>query len=413
MNKNTVTVIGMGHLGLPLAVTFAMSGFKVYAMDIDEKKINFLNNGKSPFQETGLEDALQNLEIGKNFIPTTNLESSIKDSIASFILVNTPSNPDGSYGLHFVESVAESLGRILKNIDFYHTIVEVSTVSPGDCLKYILPLIESESGKICGEDFGFVHNPEFIALGSVLSDMLHPDFRIIGDFDKKSGDIVEEIYKKVSNDPILRMGINNAELVKIALNCYLTIKISFANTLGEICEKMEGGDANLVTKALGLDKRISPKFLKAGLGYGGPCFPRDDKALIALAKKLNAQAFLSEASSKVNNRQVSITMEKIRTLKNIKDITVLGLSYKPNVPYVTESQAFEITKILSEDSKYNVTVFDPQAISETKKILKTKVNYAENLETAINIKSDLVLVLTPWKEFENIDFKGKKVLNLW
>jgi UDPglucose 6-dehydrogenase len=413
MNKNTVTVIGMGHLGLPLAVTFAMSGFKVYAMDIDEKKINFLNNGKSPFQETGLEDALQNLEIGKNFIPTTNLESSIKDSIASFILVNTPSNPDGSYGLHFVESVAESLGRILKNIDFYHTIVEVSTVSPGDCLKYILPLIVSESGKICGEDFGFVHNPEFIALGSVLSDMLHPDFRIIGDFDKKSGDIVEEIYKKVSNDPILRMGINNAELVKIALNCYLTIKISFANTLGEICEKMEGGDANLVTKALGLDKRISPKFLKAGLGYGGPCFPRDDKALIALAKKLNAQAFLSEASSKVNNRQVSITMEKIRTLKNIKDITVLGLSYKPNVPYVTESQAFEITKILSEDSKYNVTVFDPQAISETKKILKTKVNYAENLETAINIKSDLVLVLTPWKEFENIDFKGKKVLNLW
>ncbi|MHA2127903.1 MAG: UDP-glucose dehydrogenase family protein [Candidatus Hodarchaeales archaeon] len=413
MDKNTVTVIGMGHLGLPLAVTFAMSGFKVFAMDIDENKITSLNNGISPHKETGLEDALQGLEIGKNFIPTTNLDLSIKNSIASFILVNTPSNPDGSYGLHFVESVAKKIGSILKDIDFYHTVVEVSTVSPGDCLKYILPLIESGSGKICGKEFGFVHNPEFIALGSVLNDMLHPDFRIIGDFDKKSGDIVEEIYKKVSNDPILRMGINNAELVKIALNCFLTIKISFANTLGEICEKLDDGDANLVTKALGLDKRISPKFLKAGLGYGGPCFPRDDKALIALANNLNAQAFLSEASSKVNNRQVSIVVEKIRSLKEIKDITVLGLSYKPNVPYVTESQALEITKILSEDNRYNVTVFDPQALTEAKKILNTKVNYAEDLETATTIKSDLVLVLTPWREFENIDFKGKKVLNLW
>ena len=413
MYENTVTVIGMGHLGLPLAVTFAMSGFKVYAVDIDENKIKILKNHKSPISETGLSEAISDPEISKNLIPTTDIEVAIKSSLASFILVNTPSNPDGSYGLKFLLNVAENIGKILKIINNYHTVVEVSTVSPGDCLKYVVPMLEKKSGKKCGMDFGFVHNPEFIALGSVITDMLHPDFRIIGEYDKNSGDIVERIYKKVSSDPILRMGINNAELVKIALNCYLTIKISFANTLGEICDKMDGGNVDLVTKALGMDKRISPKFLKAGLGYGGPCFPRDDKALISLARNLGAQAYLSEASSKVNNRQVSLAVNKIKSIPNIKNITILGVSYKPNVPYVIDSQAFEIAKILSEDKTYTVTLYDPQAMSEARKFLKYGVNYAENIEEAISVESDLILVLTPWKEFKNIDFKDRKVMTFW
>jgi UDPglucose 6-dehydrogenase len=413
MINNSVSVIGLGHLGLPLAVTFAMSGFTVYAMDIDKEKINSLKNGISPIMETGLQEAISRPEVFKNLIPTTEIELAIKNSSASFLLVNTPSKPDGSYGLQYLEDASKNIGNTIREVDDFHVVVGVSTVSPGDYLNKIVPILEKNSGKKVGTDFGFVHNPEFIALGSVINDMLNPDFRIIGEYDLKSGQIIEDIYKKVSDDPIVRMSVNNAELTKIALNCFLTMKISFANTLGEICDKLEGGDADLVSKALGLDNRISSKFLKAGLGYGGPCFPRDDRAFMALAKKLDTQSFLSEASSKVNDRQVPLALNKIKSIPDVKTITVLGVSFKPNVPYIIDSQAFEITKKLSEDKNYSVTVYDPQALNETKSILQDTVNYAENLDQAILAKSDLTLILTPWKEFGDVDFKGKRVLSFW
>ncbi|MFW9928675.1 MAG: UDP-glucose dehydrogenase family protein [Candidatus Thorarchaeota archaeon] len=413
MSDYTVTVIGMGHLGLPLAVTFARSDIQTYAMDIDEKKINILKNGHSPLKETDLEKTLQLPVVKKNFIPTTDIKESIMNSDASFILVNTPSQSDGSYSLRYVLQVAKDISLILKTMNKYHVVVLVSTVSPRDSLTNILPVLEENSRKKCGKDFGFVHNPEFVALGSVLNDMLHPDFRVIGEFDKQSGDTIEKIYLDVSKDPIMRMGINNAELVKIALNCYLTIKISFANTIGEICRNIEGGNAELITKTLGLDKRISPKFLNAGLGYGGPCFPRDDRALIALANSLNCQAFLSEASSKVNTRQYNLAIERITSIPDIKNITVLGVSFKPNVPYITESQAFQIAKNLAEKGKYLLTLFDPQAMDEVKRELKTNIRYARSAQEAIKPETDLIVILTPWKDFENLDFKGKKVINFW
>ncbi|OLS19462.1 MAG: UDP-glucose 6-dehydrogenase TuaD [Candidatus Heimdallarchaeota archaeon LC_3] len=411
--ERTVSVLGMGHLGLPLAVTFALSKFKVFGIDIDESKVNLLKESKSPFEESHLQETLDKEIVKNNFFPTTDFKSSIKKSIASFILVNTPSTTDGSYNTVFVEKVAQSIAEILKEITFFHVVVLVSTVSPGDSLSRIVPLLEKISGKKRGKAFGFVHNPEFIALGSVIKDMLNPDFRVIGEEDEKSGNIIEEIYKNVSDAPIVRMSVNNAELVKIALNCFLTIKISFANTIGEICQKLEGGNSGLVAKTLGLDKRISPYFLNAGMGYGGPCFPRDDKALIALAEKLDAQAFLSEASSKVNMRQVELALIRIRAVSRVKTILVLGMAYKPNVPYIGESQAFEITRILSEDNSYKLTVYDPQAMTEAKKILGNRVIYAISVKEALENKFDLILILTPWKEFLDMDFENQHLINFW
>lgn len=413
MEQQKISVIGLGNLGLPLAVTFALSKFKVTAMDIDESKIVKLKNSIAPFEETGLQDALLDPIVRKNLNPTTDIEEAIIGNLASFIVVNTPSRKDGSFGLKYLLSAAEIIGKALKNNDDFHVVVVVSTVSPGDCINNIIPLIEKESGKKCNQDFGFVHNPELVALGKVINDMLHPDFRIIGESDPKSGKIIEDIYEQVSDDPIIRMSIIDAELTKIALNCYLTMKISFVNMLAEICQNLEGGNVDLVTQALGSDSRISEKFLKAGLGFGGPCFPRDNKALIAIADQVNSPSFIPEAVVKVNDRQVQLALERIKKFENVKQITVLGLSYKPDVPFITESQAFEITKFLSKDPSYQVLIYDPQAMDFAKDILGNDVLYASSFEEAINNPSDLIIVLTPWKEFDLSKVKNKRILNFW
>lgn len=402
----------MGNLGLPLALVFANQNFSVFGVDVDQNKIDSLKKGITPIEETGLQELLNKPVVKDNFIPTDNTHDAILNSIASFIVVNTPSNPDGSYSLKYLKSVAKAVGQALKDTDNFHVVVGVSTVSPGDYQNEIIPILEQESGKKCGTDFGFVHNPEFVALGSVIKDNLTPDFRVIGESDKRSGKIVEEIYSSVSNSPIVKMSIINAELTKIALNCYLTIKISFANTIGEMCNKIDGGNADLVLKALGLDKRISPKFFGAGLGYGGPCFPRDDVAMIAFGKKVDAQAFLSEASQNVNNRQVELAINRISKLENVKSILALGLTYKPDVPHIGDSQAFEIVQKLVESNKYEITVFDPQAMDNARKVLENRVQYAKSLQDGLSKNCDLILVLTPWKEFKNLDNNGK-ILNFW
>ena len=405
-----LSVIGMGNLGLPLALVFADQNFSVYGVDIDQNKIESLKNGISPIEETGLQELLEKTKA--NFSATDNTQEAISNSIASFIVVNTPSNPDGSYSLKYLISVAKNIGQALKSTNHYHVVVGVSTVSPGDYQNEIIPILEKESGKKCGVDFGFVHNPEFVALGSVIKDNLTPDFRVLGESDEKSGKIIEEIYSSFSNSPIVKMSIINAELTKIALNCYLTIKISFANTIGEMCQNIKGGNADLVLKALGLDKRVAPKFLGAGLGYGGPCFPRDDLAMISFGKKVGAQAYLSEASQKVNSQQVAIAIKRINKIENVKSILALGLAYKPDVPYIVDSQAFDIVKELVDSEKYDITVYDPQAMDQAKSVLESKVTYAKSIEDSLSKKYDLVLILTPWKEFKNLEYDGR-IINFW
>ena len=402
----------MGNLGLPLALVFASENFSVYGVDIDQDRVNNLKNGVLPIKETGLEELLNKPEVKKNFNATDNTQEAILNSVASFIVVNTPSNPDGSYSLKYLKSVSTTVGQALRITNNFHVVVGVSTVSPGDYQNEIIPILEEESGKKCGKDFGFVHNPEFVALGSVIKDNLTPDFRVLGESDEKSGKIIEEIYTSFSKSPIVKMSIINAELTKIALNCYLTIKISFANTIGEMCQSIKGGNADLVLKALGLDKRISPKFLGAGLGYGGPCFPRDDVALMSFGKKVGAQAYLSEASQKVNDRQVEIALNRINKIEDVKSILALGLSYKPDVPYIKESQAFEIVEKLVESNKYDITVYDPQAMDYAKNVLESRVQYANSLQDGLSKNCDLILILTPWKEFKNLEHNSK-LLNFW
>ena len=257
----------------------ASRGFDVIGVDITESAVRAVNEGHAPVQETGLEDMIS--AHRDKVRATTSHEEAVLGSDISFVIVPTPSDSRGAFELQYAKYAFEQLGKALAKKDSYHVIVLTSTVLPGATRHGLLPVLEATSGKKCGKDFGLCYGPEFIALGSVIHDFLNPDFYLVGEFDERSGDVLEEVNRRICvKEPVVhRMSIENAEIAKIALNSYVTMKISFANTLADLCERIPGGDVDVVSDAIGSDTRIGRKYLTGGLGFGGPCFPRDNVAL--------------------------------------------------------------------------------------------------------------------------------------
>lgn len=416
-----ISVIGLGKLGLCIAGCFADKGYKVLGVDIDIGKIEQINKGLSPIDETGLAALIKKAK--KNLSATSDCIEAVLRSDVSFVVVATPSLADGSFSNEYLEKALQQIGAALKKKKSYHLVVITSTVMPQTTEKVAKFILEKVSGKKCGKDFGLAYNPEFIALGSVIRDFLNPDFILIGEANKKDGAMLEGIYKKTcDNSPrFARMSPLNAEITKISLNCYVTTKITFANSVAAICEKIKGADAGVVTGALGLDSRIGIKYIRPGLGYGGPCFPRDNVAFSALARILESRAKLAEMVDEVNRDQVFRILERIKQILSIsgKDISssriaVLGLSYKPNTPIIEDSQALEIAQLLVNEAA-GVTVFDPQAMENSLSILGGRVRYAKNVKDALKA-IDLAVIAVPWEEFKKIslkEFKGIAVLDCW
>jgi len=405
-----ISVIGLGKLGLCIAACFADKGFKVTGVDIDIDKIAQINKGISPIEETDLAQLVK--KARRNLKATGDCEEAVLNSDISFVVVATPSLADGSFSNEYLEKTLHKIGDALKKKKGYHVVVVTSTVMPQTVEKVAKFILEKNSGKKCGQDFGLAYNPEFIALGSVIHDFLNPDFILIGELNKKDGDILEEVYKKTcENKPrFARMSALNAEIAKITLNCYITTKITFANSLASICENVQGADAFTITQALGMDSRIGSKYLKPGLGYGGPCFPRDNVAFAAFARRLEMPAKLAEMVDEVNRDQVLRVVNRIKEILNSlsKDkknahIGVLGLSYKPNTPIVEDSQALSIVQVLASEG-YKVSVFDPQAMENARGVLGNSVRYAKDKEDCLS-KADLGMICVPWEEFRKIDFK--------
>ena len=281
-----LSVIGLGKLGASMLAGMASRGFKVLGVDIAESTVRAVNEGHAPVQETGLEEMISAHRA--NVRATTSHEEAVLGSDVSFVIVPTPSDRRGAFELQYAKYAFEQLGKALAKKDRYHLVVLTSTVLPGSTRYGLLPVLEATSGKRCGKDFGLCYGPEFIALGSVIRDFLNPDFYLVGEFDERSGDVLEEVNRRIcEKEPIVhRMSLENAEIAKIALNSYVTIKISFANTLADLCERIPGGDVDVVSDAIGSDTRIGRKYLTGGLGFGGPCFPRDNVALGFLCDRL-------------------------------------------------------------------------------------------------------------------------------
>src|SRR3990167_1019327 len=311
---HNISVVGLGKLGLCAAACFTSKGFKVIGVDVDAEKINKINKGVSPIEETGLQEIIK--KARGSLKATADYKYALSNSDVTFIVVATPSLADGSFSNEYLEKSLLKIGASLKKKKKYHLVVVTSTVMPQTVETVVKYILENTSGKKCGRDFGVAYNPEFIALGSVLHDFLNPDFILIGEVNKIDGDMLEFLYTKTcENKPrFARMSPLNAEITKISLNCYITTKITFANSISALCEGVKGADASVITQALGLDTRVGSKYIKPGLGYGGPCFPRDNVAFSAFARRLEKKAKLAEMVDEVNKDQVMRVIEKINVL---------------------------------------------------------------------------------------------------
>jgi UDPglucose 6-dehydrogenase len=414
-----VSVVGLGKLGAPLAAVLASRGFTVVGLDVSKTLVDALNAGKMPIVEPQLNELIAAHK--QRLSATMDAGEAVRQSDASFVIVPTPSDSTGFFSNRFVLQAMDSLGKALRNKSGYHMVVITSTVMPGTTGGEIKAALEAASGRKVGPELGLCYNPEFIALGSVVRDMLYPDSILIGESDSKAGDMLQTIYLQMCErkPPVQRMNFINAELTKISVNTYVTTKISYANMLADICDRLPGADVDVVTKALGADTRIGVKYLKGAMGYGGPCFPRDNVAFSALARKIGARADVAEATDKINNYQVDrLTGLVAKFAKAGTRIAILGLSYKPQTPVVEESHSVKLATRLA-DMGYVVAVHDPLAQDAAMAALGDKVVGASSIEGAVR-DCDLLVVATAWPEYQTIEpawcaRNGQRltVLDLW
>jgi len=386
-----ITVVGVGYVGLTTGVAFAELGNNVRLIDIDKEKIEKIRKGIAPIYEEGLQEMLQR---NMDRIKATTTYNEIDDIV--FVCVGTPSLPDGSINLSYVKEAVENAARNMEE----GIIVIKSTVFPGTTEKILRPIAEKYSNKI-----SLAMNPEFLREGKALHDFMHPDRIVIGARDEKTAEMLKELYKPI-DAPILVTNPTVAELIKYASNAFLATKISFANEIGNLA-KLLGIDVYEVMKGVAMDHRISPYFLNAGIGFGGSCFPKDLKALRAGAKKLGYDMRLIDAVLKINEEQPLRLLKILEKYVELEGsiIAILGLAFKANTDDVRESRAIPIIKeLLKRGAK--IKAYDPMAMENMKKIFP-EIEYCNSIEKAIE-NADACLILTDWKEFEEINFDAMK-----
>jgi len=397
----SVSIIGLGKLGSPMAACFAARGFRVHGVDLDATKVAAINRGEAPVHEPGLAELIR--EGAANLKASQDCEAAVHDSDATFIIVATPSEPGGGFSLQYALPTCEAIGKALRTKSSYHLVVMTSTVMPGSTAGPIQATLERASGKRCGVDFGLCYSPEFIALGTVIRDFYHPDFLLVGECDTRAGEKLAEIYASVvKNTPgVARMNFINAEITKLAVNTYITTKISYANMLARLCEKLPDADVNVVTEALGLDTRIGAKYLKGAVSYGGPCFPRDNRALAALAASVGASSGLAEATDRFNRAQIKSVAEIVKSHHGTgAPIGILGLTYKPNTDVVEEAFGLLLAQELG-NSGIAVVVYDPSANPERVTASAPNITFAKSAMECL-AACGVAVVATPWAEFREL-----------
>ncbi len=410
-----IAVIGTGYVGLVTGSCLAEFGMFVTCVDVDEKKIKDLNKGIIPIYEPGLEDIVKkNSEAGRLKF-TTNIKQAVEDNLVIFIAVGTPSDEDGSADLKYVEQVAKD---IASHMNGYKVIVNKSTVPIGTGQK-----VKKIISEITGNKFKFdvVSNPEFLREGAAVGDFMKPDRVVIGTESDEALAIMKDIYSAhyINEAPIVSTNIETAEMIKYASNAFLAVKITFINEVANLCDKV-GADVHKVAKAMGMDGRISPKFLHPGPGYGGSCFPKDTKALSYIGKQYDSPFKLIDTVIEVNEEQKLKMVDKILSVMGLgydeelplqdKTITILGLAFKPNTDDMREAPSIPIINNLLELGA-TVKAYDPIAMENSKQIFKDKIIYCESEYSAIE-NSDCLVLLTEWNQFRKLDFnKIKEKMN--
>ena len=400
-----VGVIGAGYVGLVTGACFAEFGVNVTCIDTNEGRINLLQKGVVPFYEPGLEELIRkNVNEGRLQF-SNNTAESVKKSDVIFIAVGTPSLEDGSADLSYVDSVART---IAENLNGYKVIVTKSTVpvGTGERVRNIIKDIRNDG------DFDIVSNPEFLREGSAIGDFMRPDRIVIGSGSERATSVMRDLYRPLYliETPFITTDVETAEMIKYASNVFLAAKISFINEMANLCEKV-GANVQVVSKAMGLDKRIGPKFLHAGPGYGGSCFPKDVRALLQIAESHGYDFKIARSVIEVNITQKDRMITKIEhALRGAggKTIGILGLSFKPNTNDIRESPAVHIIEGLL-DIGANIRVYDPVAMDDTKSVLGQRVTYCSDPYDAAS-NADAIILVTEWNQFRNLELERLKGL---
>ncbi len=410
-----ISVVGTGYVGLVSGVCLAEKGHDVTCVDNDREKVEMINRGISPIYEDGLDRLLAN-NIGARLQATSDLESAIDLTDLTLIAVGTPFDGD-EIDLRYIRQVAQEIGRAIKNKTGYHVVVVKSTVVPGTTDEVVLPLLEEFSGKKAGEDFGVGMNPEFLREGSAIQDFMNPDRIVLGGIDERSRAVLAKVYEPFSAVDTLRVNNKTAEMIKYTSNSLLATLISFSNEIGNLCAKLGDIDALDVMRGVHLDKRVSPvledgrrvtpgitTYLEAGCGFGGSCFPKDVKALIAHGEKAGQPMSLLKTVIQVNKEQPEQVLQYLN--KHFPDlakvrVAVLGLAFKPGTDDMRESPAIPIVEQLIAAGA-EVTAYDPVAQEEARKIFgNNAIRYHSSIEGTVK-NAQAVLLLTRWDEFKGL-----------
>lgn len=392
-----ISVVGGGYVGLITGACLAESGHEIDIIDVDMQKVDAINSGVPPIYEKGLKELLDR-HSGKRLKAHSGFDC-VKNSEISIICVGTPQGDDGSADLRYIRSVAESIGRELRDREEYHVVTVKSTVPPGTTANIVKSLVTRESGN--NPNIGFAMNPEFLREGIAVYDFMNPDRIVIGSDDPGAGDLVESIYSGF-DAKILRTGLTSAEMIKYASNSFLATKISFSNEIGNICKNL-GIDVYEVMEGVGLDHRISPHFLNAGCGFGGSCFPKDVSALAGMAKSKGLDPVLLESVLKVNEMQPLVVVRMLKArLGDLrgKRIAVLGLAFKNDTDDIRDSRAIPaIENLLSEGAE--VHAYDPMAGPAMQQVFPG-ISYHGSAADALRDAEGCV-VMTEWPEFSELD----------
>ena len=410
-----ISVIGTGYVGLVSGVCLAEKGHSVVCVDVDEKKVQNINNSVSPIHEEGL-DELLNDNLKKSFSATTDLKKAVLETDLSLIAVGTPFDGD-VIDLKYIRQVAREIGNVLKEKSAYHVVAVKSTVVPGTTDGVVLPILENTSGKKAGEDFGVGMNPEFLREGEAVSDFMNPDRIVLGGLDDKTHSVMNEVYKVFPGVDIVETNNKTAEMIKYTANSLLATLISFSNEIGNLCSSLGDIDVTEVMKGVHKDKRFSPilpdgerikpgmlSYLAAGCGFGGSCFPKDVKALIAHGKSEGLPMELLDSVININNRQpnevISLLEKNFSSIKGL-NIAVLGLAFKPGTDDMRESPSIPIVNYLL-DNGASIEAYDPVAENEARKIFgNEQISYHADLEEVL-ADAEAVILLTGWQEFQRV-----------
>lgn len=398
-----IAMIGTGYVGLVSGACFSEFGVDVICADIDEEKIGSLRRGEIPFYEPGLREKVNNGVEGGRLSFTTDVGEAIRSSLVVFIAVGTPANRDGTANLDAIDAVAQEIGR---NLNGYKVIVTKSTVPPLTGRR-IRAIVEECAGGEC--TFDIVSNPEFLREGSAIGDFMHPDRIVIGAESEKAVEVMKNLYGPLYliETPFVITDVATAEMIKYSSNTFLATKISFINEIANICERV-GADVHEVARSMGLDGRISSKFLHPGPGFGGSCFPKDVSALVATADHEGYEFEIGKAVLRVNAQQRVVMVEKIRSavgdLKG-KVVGMLGLAFKPNTDDMRESPTIEIIKGLQALGA-SVQAFDPAAMDNARQLLPD-IDYRDDAY-AVAEGADVLVLATEWNQFRNLDLSRIK-----